>query len=502
MFYKSIAIFILSLPALAICSGAADITVFKNVHLVPMTDEKIIKNQTVIVEDNRIKEIGLDDKVIIPKNANVIEGAGAYLMPGLADMHVHLRSNWPLPQFLLYLANGVTTVRDLDGDEYILQWRDEINAGQRVGPAIYASSPIIRGCEKDTVELIAKYKSRYDCVKLYSYFSKTDYKKAVQTAKEHNVYTVGHIPFAVGLDGVIAAGMNEIAHVEELDFEFIDFDRTRNLQPAEWLPYIIGEAMQQNMGSLGIESKERKTRQKARLSEVVSKLKFARIPVCSTLSVSNVIVQKLFKPEAFLERPASRYLPLKYKEAFLQGKEKHQLQFKGNKDAALFKYDLEKKLLAELHRAGILIVLGTDAGTAAMGIVPGFSIHDELRILTENGFSPYEAIATGTANASRVVAAMTGHNDFGTIETGKRADFILVNQNPLDDLTHVMDYRGVMANGKWYPQADLEKMIDPSLLSDSESDGGSHATGHASVIPVPDPRSGKVEILTKTWRDE
>lgn len=471
MFYKSIAIFILSLPALAGCSGAADITAFKNVHLVPMTDEKIIKNQTVIVEGNRIKEIGLYDKVNIPKKANVIDGSGAYLMPGLADMHVHLKGKWPLPQSYLYLANGVTTVRDLDGGEYILQWRDEINAGQRVGPAIYASSPIIRGYEKNPAELVAKYKSRYDCVKLYSYFSKTDFEKAMQTAKAHDVYTVGHIPFAVGLDGAIAAGMNEIAHVEELDFEFIEFDRTRELKPAEWWPYIISSAVKQNERS-GINNRNLKAKQQARLQEVISKLQSAGIPVCSTLSVGSVIVQKLCEPTTFLERPQNRYLPLNYKEAFSQGEEKHQMQFKGNKDAALFKYDLDKTLLAELHRAGISIILGTDAGTGGMGIVPGFSIHDELRILTENGFSPYEAIATGTVNASNVVKAMTGRDEFGTIEAGKRADFILVNQNPLDAVTHIRDHRGVMANGKWYARADLEKMIDPTLLPDIPIFGG------------------------------
>jgi imidazolonepropionase-like amidohydrolase len=105
-----------------------------------------------------------------------------------------------------------------------------------------------------------------------------------------------------------------------------------------------------------------------------------------------VIVQKLFEPNAFLARPQSRYLPQKYKEAFRQGKEKHQIQFEGIKEAAHFKYNLEKMLLVQLHRAGISIVLGTDAGTGGMGIVPGFSIHDELQILVENGFTPYEAI--------------------------------------------------------------------------------------------------------------
>jgi imidazolonepropionase-like amidohydrolase len=94
-----------------------------------------------------------------------------------------------------------------------------------------------------------------------------------------------------------------------------------------------------------------------------------------------------------------------------------------------------------------------------MGIVPGFSIHDELRILIENGFSPYEAIAAGTVNASKVIQAMTGANDFGTIEVGKRADLLVVEENPLDKVANIKNLRGVMAAGRWYSKAELEEMI-------------------------------------------
>ncbi len=208
-------------------------------------------------------------------------------------------------------------------------------------------------------------------MKLYSYFARDDFQKAMQTAKELNLYTVGHIPFAVGLDGIIAAGMDEIAHIEELDFEFIDFDRTRKLQPDEWLPYIISNAAHQFKGFSSIDSGHIKAKQEERLAAVIKKLQSANLPVCTTLVIGHVIVQKLFEPNEFLARPQSRYLPQKYKEAFRQGKEKHQIQFKGIKGAAHFKYNLEKMLLAELHRAGIPIVLGTDAGTGGMGIVPG-----------------------------------------------------------------------------------------------------------------------------------
>ena len=117
-------------------------------------------------------------------------------------------------------------------------------------------------------------------------------------------------------------------------------------------------------------------------------------------------------------------------------------------------------LLRELHTAGVPVILATDAGTGQMGIVPGFSIHDELRILTENGFTPYEAISAGTAVASRVAAKITGADEFGTIEYGKRADLLLVRSNPLADVANLKDPIVVMAAGRWYSRAQLREMID------------------------------------------
>jgi len=102
-----------------------------------------------------------------------------------------------------------------------------------------------------------------------------------------------------------------------------------------------------------------------------------------------------------------------------------------------------------------------------MGIVPGYSIHDELRILIENGFSPYEALATGTVNAAIVVERMTGDGDFGTIEVGKRADLILVRENPLEDVTTIKEPLGVMAMGRWYPKDILDQMIQVPTLETS-----------------------------------
>jgi hypothetical protein len=461
---KSLTAFILSLIIITACGEDERITAFKNVHLVPMTSDKIVEDQTVLVRHDRIIEIGPSTQIQIPRNAQVIDGKGAYLMPGLADMHVHLRNDWPLSQLDMYLAHAVTTIRDLEGMEFTRQWRDEIKSGKRNGPAIYAAAPIIFGYEQNAQDLLAERIPGYDCIKLYSYFSKDVFHKAMQNARKLNLYTVGHIPFAVGLDGVIEQGMDEIAHIEELLFEFVDFDRTRDLQPEEWLPYIIKNAMQQNKISPNFDIDNLSIARRERFTAVVNKLKSANIPVCTTMIIDDIIVQKLFAPEMFQARSEYRYLPPAYRQTFLDGKEKHQVQFNGIEKLASFKYDLDKMLLVELHRAGIPLVSGTDAGTGAMGIVPGVSLHDELRILVENGLTPYEAMKTATVNASKVAAAMTGRNEFGTIEVEKRADFILVNQNPLDDIDHIKDKRGVMAGGKWYESDYLKGIVDPTLI--------------------------------------
>lgn len=471
---KSFIGFTLLFLTLASCSERREqITAFTDVNLIPMTDERVVENQTVLVRGTRIAAIGPSNEVRIPEIAVVIDGAGAYLMPGLADMHMHTRDDWlskdwPVCPLNLYLANGVTTIRDFGpkgkSSTYALRWREEIKKGKRSGPSIYAAGPILYGPVEDPQGIVRKQKAQgFDFVKLYSFLSRNEFQEAMAAARELGMYSAGHIPFSVGLEGVISEGMNEIAHIEELDFEFLDFDRNKKMHPKQWISYLIEASVRQYKTSFGLDIEDLKKRHEKTISAVINKLQSADIPICTTLVIGEIIVRKLFEPEAFLARPENKYLPKWYLKAFHQGKEKHQVQFRGNEDFAPLKYTLERILLGELRKAGIRLLLGTDAGTGGMGIVPGFSIHDELRILTENGFTPYEAIATGTVNASKVVKAMTGVDDFGTIEVGKRADLVLVNENPLKDVTNIQDLRGVMAAGRWYEEAELQKMITSGI---------------------------------------
>lgn len=417
------------------------VTAFVNVNLIPMTEEKIIKNQTVIVKGKKIWQIGSANVVELPEKAHIIDGTGCYLMPGLVDMHAHIRVKSTLP-LKLYIANGVTAIRNMDATEnvlggaFILDWRNEIEGGKRIGPKIYTTGPIIRGYEVQPWRYITRHaKKGYDGIKIYEYFSEQDYRRAISVAKELKLYTVGHIPFSVGLNGVISEDMNEIAHIFVLVQELVDFDRDKNLSPHGWWPYIADAFVKMNSNSLDFNKANFQQSLRERTKILVDKLRETKIIVCTTL--------------VMIEAATS------------EGKGYANQIFRGRKELATFFRTLCRDLFIELSQAGIPMVLGTDAGRLS-GVVHGSSLHDEMRIVTDLGFSPYQAIAACTKNAANVAEAMTGKNDFGTIEIGKRADFILVNQNPLEDVSNIQDNRGVMAAGRWYSKSTLEDMISLS----------------------------------------
>jgi hypothetical protein len=447
------------------------VSAFTHVNLVPMTREAVIPDQTVLIQGKNIVAVGPANQIRLPDDTNVIPGAGAYLMPGIADMHMHLRDDWLTDKwkqspFKLFLANGVTTIRCFGPigrtDRYALNLREDIDQGRLTGPRIFTCGKIlyIHLNHPEHIVIQQKYQG-FDFIKPYSYLSLEEFHQVMSTAKRLKIYVAGHIPFQVGLDGILSEGMDEIAHIEELLWELVAFDRSRYFENAnEWMQYVVQTSFQQLEPFLASGADDMEQRLEERLSATVEKLRGRGIPLCTTLVVDDVLIQKLFAPKSFLAKPENRYLPGWYIDLFREGKEKHQQQFKGGEAYAPLKYTLDKILLTRLKQAGVTLLLATDCGSGGLGIVPGFSIHDELGILVENGFSPYEAIACGTLNAAAVVHKMSGQNDFGTIEPGKRADLILVRKNPLENVAHIRDPLGVMAAGRWYNQDELHEWID------------------------------------------
>jgi len=448
-------------------------TVFVNVNLVPMTDETIIPEQTVLVNGMRITAIGPSNAIDIPDNSIVIDASNLYLMPGLADMHIHtdtkwLNGGWPVSPFDLFLANGVTTIRDFGPrgvpTDYALRWRNEIENGRFQGPTIYAAGPILYGPVDNAEKIVRNQKEQgFDFVKLYSFLSATEFHDAIATAKKLNIYTAGHIPFAVGLNGILSEGMNEIAHIEELDFEFVDFDRSRTLGHEEWFRYILKNAADQ-MGRLyDLPLEKLKRKYQTKIKKIISKLEASKTPLCTTLTVGDIIVKKFFHADRLASGPTSQYFPYGFIKSLQQGRNGHQILFKGYEDFAPFHFKLNRLLLRELHEGDVTLVLGTDAGGIGMGLVPGFSLHDELRIMIENGFTPYEAIRTATVNAADVINKMNGKGNFGTIEVGKKADLVMIDGNPFDDINNLKKIQGVMASGRWFDKPTLQKMITPKI---------------------------------------
>ena len=453
--------------------NAEPVIAFTDVNLIPMTSETVLYNQTVLVRGTEIVEIGDAKAVNIPWGAQVIDGQGAYLMPGLADMHAHTRETaqpwedpevWPVHPLNLYLANGVTTIRDLSAmDEtgaYPLQLREEIREGTRIGPTIYtAGESLYSSPLGDPAGLVRQnHEQGFDLLKIYPYLSVDDFQAAMREARELGTYTIGHIPYAVGLEGVLVEGMDEIAHAEELVWEFAELDRSRQLSPQEWGPYLF-QAIRNTILTSNPSLAEMKIENQSTLERMANQLQAAGVSVCTTMDVAETIGMKLFQPEAFLARPENRYLDPRYVESIRRGEEYHQIISRGWEDVFALEYDIDTWILASLHEAGVQLVLCTDA-IGGIGIVPGFSIHDELRILVENGFTPYQALLTGTVNAANVVERMTGEGNFGTIEIGNRADLILVMGNPLEDITTIREPLGVMAAGRWYSAEQLSQLIE------------------------------------------
>ena len=458
----------------SVLAQTGKVTAIVHVNLVPMTAETIVPDQTVLVNGLQIIAIGPSNRIDIPKDAAIINGSNAYLLPGLADMHMHtgtnwLSADWPVSPFYLYLACGVTSIRCFGpkgrSPDNVLHWREGIKKGELIGPTIYTCGEQLRGYIDNPEEMVRKQKAKpFDFIKLYSYLSKDEFHRAISTAKEVGIYAAGHIPFQVGLEGVLSEGMDEIAHIEELFWEFVGFDRNRYFNNEhEWMSYVIRATFQQYEPYLQSDAKEIELTLSNNMALVAKKVKSASIPVCTTLFLDEVIVEKLFEPETFLSKPKNKYLPKDYLDAFRQGRGKHQMQFRGGEAFAPFKRKADLMLLHQLKEAGVPLILATDAGTGWMGLVPGFSLHEELRVLTQNGFTPYEAIKTATVNAANIVKNMIGTGDFGTIEVGKRADLLLIDGNPFDDIEVLSSPQGVMASGRWYDKAELQRMITPGI---------------------------------------
>lgn len=423
----------------------ATTTAFVGVNVVPMDRDTVLENHTVIVRDGRIVSVAPAAEAQVPDDARRIDGAGRWLMPGLAEMHGHV----PGPDdpvyaenvLFLYVANGVTTVRNMAGHPSHLALRDRVVAGTLIGPTLHAASPWLGPDVAGTPDAARQvvrdhHEAGFDLIKLGS-IPPDAYAAMAEAAHGIGMPFGGHIPEEVGLTGALDARQTSIDHLDRyVEFLVPDGAATRGTSPGFF-------------GSGWVHLAD-----EGRIAEAVRRTLAAGTWNVPTLSLVEHLASD--EPaEAMIAWPEMRYMPQGVRDGWVRSKR----QFRARPDfqpaAARRLVALRRTLTRALHDAGAPIALGSDA--PQFFNVPGFSIHHEMRMMAAAGLTPYEVLVTGTRNPARYFGTS---EEFGTVEPGRRADLVLLEANPLEDLANVRRLAGVMVRGRWLSEADIRSRLE------------------------------------------
>ena len=416
----------LTLSLLLSCSAFADVVVFRNVNVISMTSPKVAERQTVVVRDGRIESVGKKGKV--PKDAKVVDGTGKFLIPGLAEMHGHI----PPPNapggmvedvLLLYVANGITTVRGMLGHPGQLELKAKTASGEILGPNLYLAGPSFNGQSINSVEqAVEKVKAQkaegWDLLKVHPGLTLAEYDAMAKTANEVGIRFAGHVPEEVGLMHAIEMGQETFDHIDG------------------YVEYLAGDK-----GPVD----------EKKLAEVVQKTKAAKAWIVPTSALWEVLYSAI-PLETLRAYPELKYVPAGPVENWSNAYKARLEQIP--RETASNVMSNRRTILRALHEGGVKILMGTDAPQQFS--VPGFSLHRELLRMRDAGMSPWDILVSGTVNVGEYFAKKDA---FGTIEAGKRADLVLLEANPLTDIANVGKISGVMVRGRWLSRADLDTQL-------------------------------------------
>ena len=425
-------------------------------------------NHTVLISGNRITATGPDRDVRIPRGAQVVDGQGKYLIPGLWDMHVHIRGSrlYGQPGFAkeneavlpLYLANGITGIREMGGDlvDVVLEWRDQIAQGKRDGPRILTCGPKLDGpkpvwpgsvpinnADEARASVALVKKSGADFVKVYNSTPNIPRDAFMAILAESNrlgLRVTGHLTADVLFSEAAAAG-----------------------QHFEHLPYILracSATVKETSLPTGAPSKEAmSTITKAFDPEVAKALLngFVRSGTWVTPTL-NVFYQLQFATEDPAVDPRNRYMPARLLASWT---DRARGQTQAVPPQAPFEdrkayFARSQELIRLMKESGVPLLAGSDTGTSNPRTYPGFSLHQELERLTEAGLTPMEALRIATWNAAKWAGKL---DVLGSIEKGKLADLVLLDANPLADIRNTTRIHTVIANGKLFDRTRLDLIL-------------------------------------------
>ena len=450
-------VFILSALVLA----SAQTTAFVGVNVIPMDRERVIPNQTVIVRNGTITEIGDTAKVKVPRDAVTVDGKGKYLVPGLVDMHTHLLSDsdeYPdsiAPDELrVMVANGVTTVRFMIGTPELLKLRERSAAQEIAAPTIYVASPHLTGRKQGNDFVVtnpdeareAVRKSRaagYDFIKVTTFVPSLIYEAAVEEAAKQNIRVVGHADSRfVGVERAWKAGQ-QIEHLDGYMELLLKADSPIKGSVSDL--YIYNPANWASFDHMD----------ESKIPEIARKTVASNPFVDPTHHFMKNSFGRLRTEEEIRAQPDFKFYPPKVQQQWLDFYKRNRFITTVPLEKRARWVELREKLIKAIYDAGGKLMAGSD--TPEFLWLYGFGIHHELKALKDSGISNYAVLAAGTRNAHEFFGTI---DKAGTVQKGKRADLILLNANPLDDISATKNRSGVMLKGKWYAQTELDRWLD------------------------------------------
>jgi imidazolonepropionase-like amidohydrolase len=439
------------------------VVAFTHASVVPMDRDQLLSDQTVLVRGETITQLGSSASVPIPDGALRIDARGKYLLPGLADMHVHVQSE---SELLLAIAHGVTTIRDLFGAPYKVIWRDRIARGELLGPTLIAAGPIVDGDPPDMAEMtrvvdpadaervVAEQQRRgYDVLKLYHNLSPPAYHALIAAARRRGLPVAGHVPPTVGLHAALRAGQNCIEHLDGYVFAL------QPPAPLERAPALDPDSSNERFLAAIPTVDER------RIPKLAANTREAAVWNCPTLVAyrdwgltPTEANARFAQPEVSWVHPLLRAQWAPANQATIPSSD----QLASQTEARLMKRCLtvHQKLTKALVDVGAGVLLGTDAGVPF--VVPGYGALEELGLMVDAGLTPYQALRTATTGPAEFLGVP---GRFGTIRAGARADLILLHDDPLRDVGALKRRAGVMLRGRWLSQAELQQRLAQMLSS-------------------------------------
>jgi len=438
----------------------------------PAEKNPLQPNATVLLDGNKILDVGPDASISISSGTRVMDGTGKFLIPGLEDMHIHLTGagepsgsrEFMLP---LLIANGVTTVRDMGGDaELLKRLKKEIDSGKTLGPQIFYTGPYLDGnppsfqpsmvVEKpaDALPAVRRLKAEgATFIKVQSRLKKEPFSAIAEAARRENIRFVGHVPDSVSPAEASDAGQYSIEHLtgvllacsskeQELREQQLrepppkETPHQANLRQRAWLQAVLDTYSPQ---------KAQQLYEKFRVNHTW------QVPTLPLL-----IHLAYLTPETDLENdPNLKYIPENLQRIWMEGR----TESLANRTTA--DYVLREKLvkasleaIRDMHAAGVPMMAGTDA--AAPNVFPGFSLHESIAAFVQAGFTTQEALATATSGPA--VFLGRAHQE-GTIAAGHHADLVLLDANPLDDIRNTRKIRAVILNGRVLDRAALDAIL-------------------------------------------